>query len=97
MDDFINLLKSKLAISGGMEFIEKEIRLLFNSLKQTNSITEADLIFRNLEDIQFVLAQAVFKDGVNVSDFLRKFIYDFDRIDDTDVKKYQYNKIKRQG
>ena len=52
------------------------------------------MIFKNLEDIQFILAKAVFKEGLNVSPFLREFIYDFDRIDDFDVKNLQYQKIK---
>jgi len=96
MYDFKNLIKNKLVVPGGMEFIEKEIQLLFNAIKQTNDINEAASMFKNLENIQFVLAQAVFKEGVNVSSFLRAFIYDFDRIDDIDVKIFQYNKIKNQ-
>jgi hypothetical protein len=97
MSDFIKSIKSRLVLPGGMEFIEKEIELLYKAIEQTHEIHEADLIFKNLEDIQFILAQAVFKDGIKISPFLRQFVYDFDRIDDIEVKEYQYKKIKQQS
>jgi hypothetical protein len=94
MSNFIALIESKLDTPEGLGFVELEIQLLFSEIAQTKSISDAELIFKNLEDIQFVLAKAVFKEGLNVSPFLREFIYDFDRIDDVDVKNLQYQKIK---
>jgi hypothetical protein len=50
-------------------------------------------IFKNLEDIQFILTEAVFKeDGLTVTPFLRDFVYD--RIDDIAVKQRLYQKLK---
>jgi len=95
MNDFINLIESKLkSADEGLDFVQKEIQLLFEAIEQAKSMNEAELVFKNLEDIQFVLAKAVFKEGLKVTPFIREFIYDFDRIDDDDVKRYQYAKIK---
>lgn len=94
MNNFIELIKNRLLQSQETEFVEQEIQLLFNAIAETKSINDAELIFKNLEEIHFVLAKAVFKEGLNVSTFLREFVYDFDRIDDAEVKKFQYQKIK---
>jgi hypothetical protein len=94
MSNFIELIESNLSDTEGLEFIEQEIKLLFKFIAKTKRIEESGLLFKNLEDIQFVLAKAVFKNGVIVTPFLRGFIYDYDRIDDMDVKKKLYQKIK---
>lgn len=94
MNNFIALIESKLSLPEGLDFVENEIQLLFSAIAHTKGINEAELIFKNLEEIHFVLAKAVFKEGLNVSPFLSEFIYDFDRIDDIDVKNFQYQKIK---
>ena len=95
MNNFIDLIENSVSHAKGLEFIEQEIRLLFKIIAKTNGIDETDLMFRNLEDIQFVLAKAVFKDEITVTPFLRDFVYDYDRIDDFEVKQTLYHKIKR--
>jgi hypothetical protein len=93
--DFIVLIQKQIEISKpeSFKFIENTIQLLFNCVKQAKNIDEANLIFDNLANIQFVLARAVFKDNFEVTPFLRSFIYDFDRIDDSEVRLYYYNKF----
>ena len=93
MNDFITLVESKINDSKGLEFVEQQIQLLFTGIRQTKNLNEAEMLFKNLEDIQFVLAKAVFKNGLSVSLFLREFIYDYDRIDDEEVKQRLYQKI----
>ncbi len=92
--NFIELIENSLRHKDSLELIEQEIKLLFKFISKTNHINDANLLFKNLEDIQFILAKAVFKDELSVSSFLRDFIYDFDRIDDPDVKQNLYQRIK---
>ena|ERR1700760_1770413 len=94
MNNFIELVESALTLPKGLEFIEQQIQLLFYVIAQTKSIDNAELVFKNLEDIQFVLAKATFKNDINLSPFLNKFVDDFDRIDDIEVKNFQYKQIK---
>ncbi|SEK63758.1 hypothetical protein [Parapedobacter koreensis] len=97
MANFIELIESSLSQKKGVEFVEQEIKLLFSAIAGTNKIDDAELLFKNLEDIQFVLAKSIFKNGIKVTSFLKKFVYDFDRIDDNDTKKNLYNKIKSEA
>jgi hypothetical protein len=94
MSNFIELIESNLAHKNGLEFIEQEIKLLFSTIASTNKIDDAELLFKNLEDVQFVLAKSIFKNGTEVTPFLRKFVYDFDRIDDKETKENLYSRIK---
>ena len=93
MNNFISLIEKELLINKNMNFAERIIKLLFDEIRNTKDIDDAELLFKNLEDVQFILAKAVFKENQDVSSFLRQFIYDFDRIDDEDVKKDLYSKI----
>jgi hypothetical protein len=97
MSNFIELLESNLAHKDGLEFIEQEIKLLFSAVASTNKIDDAELLFKKLEYIQFVLAKSIFKNGTEVTPFLRKFVYDFDRIDDTETKENLYNRMKKKS
>jgi hypothetical protein len=78
----------------GLEFIQDEIKLLFKAIKYTKDIKESDLIFDNLQVIHFVLSKVYFTTDIQITPFLKEFIHDFERIDDSDIKKYQYQKIK---
>lgn len=94
MNNFIKLIKDKLLQPRGVELIEQEIKLMFNAIALTKNIDDAELLFKNLEDIHFILSKVFFKGDLKVNVFLREFIYDFDRIDDIEVKIFQYKKIK---
>src|SRR5437016_1493762 len=69
-------------------------KLFRPEIRQTESIANSEEKFKELANFQFVLAKAVFKEGLSVPVFLRQFIYDFDRIDDVLVKKKEFEKIK---
>ena len=72
-------------------YLDKKIQI-----QESNQISDNQL-FKNLEDIQFVLAKSVFKNGIEVTPFLRRFIYDFDRIDDKEIKSILYDRIKAEA
>ncbi|MDR1653459.1 MAG: hypothetical protein LBS01_07430 [Prevotellaceae bacterium] len=78
----------------GIEFIQKVIELLFESITNTENLQEADLIFDNLEVIHLALSKVYFTTDLQVNPFLKEFIHGFERIDDDNVRKYQYQKIK---
>jgi hypothetical protein len=67
---------------------------IFSAIKQCKNIYEAQSHFDVLDKIQFSLATLVFKEKVGVSNELRKFIRDCDRLDDTDVRKFLFDGIK---
>ncbi|MBK7985785.1 MAG: hypothetical protein J0M05_06780 [Candidatus Kapabacteria bacterium] len=94
MSNFIDLLESQLSKEYGLEFVEKEIMLLFLAISKTETFDETELIFKNLEDIQLVLAKAIFKNKMEVSEFLSDFVSNFDRIDDIITQKILYEEIK---
>ncbi|HRE59349.1 MAG TPA: hypothetical protein PLW09_16175 [Candidatus Kapabacteria bacterium] len=94
MSNFIDLLENQLSKKYGLEFFEKEIILLFLAISKTEKFDETELIFKNLGDIQFVLAKAIFKNEMEVSEFLSDFVSNFDRIDDIITQKILYEEIK---
>lgn len=71
-----------------------EITLLFNNIKNSNSIDEAHQYFNSLEKIQSALAKAFFKERLDLGNSLWKFVKDFDRIDDSELRKYLFEQIK---
>jgi hypothetical protein len=62
------------------------------SLCQT--IQDTSCYFDLLDKIQFVMARLVFRDDVPVTQELRKFIRDCDRLDDPWLRDYLFKKIK---
>jgi len=96
MGDFTNLIENCLKNKKRLSFIEKLIRLLYSGIKESENINEANRYFKALEELQFIMAKSVFKENLYVTNFIRKFIYNFDRIDDEEVKIYLYNKIKNE-
>jgi hypothetical protein len=95
MSNFSIFIEQELERSqNNYEIIEEQIKILFRAIAKTESIEESEIIFRNIEEIQFILAKAAFKEGKILSPFLRKFVHDFDRIDDQRVKSFQYKQIK---
>jgi hypothetical protein len=100
MENFLKLFERNLEYQDkerlitNLSFIQQILVLLLEQIKLTASYEEANLIFKILEDMQFVLAKAVFKNKIVVTPQLRKFISDFDRIDDEALKNYLYSKIK---
>ena len=76
------------------EIIEDQVNLLLKAISKTDSIDEAEIIFKVIEDIQFILAKESFKEGKILSPFLKIFVHDFDRIDDQFSKNLHFRLLK---
>jgi hypothetical protein len=89
--------KSEQAVEITLYQIEKEIDNVFRKIKETILLSDANSYFDLLDKTQLLLAKMSFKDGVVLSPNLKKFVYDFDRIDDFDQKTYLYSVLKSGG
>ncbi len=74
--------------------IEKSMDDLFFEIKKCKNLEEADQYFKILGTIHFELAKLAFKYRIELVDKLRKFVADFDRLDDTKYKEYLFKKIQ---
>lgn len=72
----------------------EQINGLFNKIKHCDSIKEADYYFNVLDEIQCCLCVLVFVKKIKVSEPIRKFVRDFDRLDDKDLRIWLFNQIK---
>ncbi|MDY3315928.1 hypothetical protein PG630_01200 [Riemerella anatipestifer] len=93
MNDFNNLMENYLK-EQKFYLIEDKIKSLFSEISNANELRDTEFLFKELENIQFELAKLAFKDKVVLSPFLRQFVYDFDRIDDDEIKIFLYERIK---
>ena len=78
-----------------LELTENKIKSLFSLIESANSFEECREFFSELEKIQTDLAVLVFKERVEVSTKLRKFVHDFDRLDDIDLRQNMFAKIQK--
>lgn len=81
-------------VSPILPFLHEEVNHLLTKIKLCKSIAEAHIYFDLLQKIQNVLAILVFKYDIKVSKSFRDFIYDCDRLDDLELRKYLFKKIK---
>ncbi|MBN9382123.1 MAG: hypothetical protein J0H74_15245 [Chitinophagaceae bacterium] len=72
----------------------EEAELLLQQIKHTQNMQSAESYFEKLGQIQLVLARMSFKEDVELSAGLNRFVRDFDRIDDIAARQYMYTKIK---
>lgn len=75
-------------------FFEDSINKVTNLVGLTESLEEAKDYFDLLEKWQFLLAKIAYKYNIKTPPSLRKFIKDFDRLDDLDQKKRLFSIIK---
>ncbi len=80
--------KIELSISD-LLLIEIEIEIFLTKIKNSRVLKNSKRYFYILDKIQFVLAKLSFKYGIILSTKLDKFVKDFDRLDDSDLVKYQ--------
>ena len=76
-------------LRGNQALLEKELQ---NIIKQITSNT-ADSVFDYLEKIQHLLAIALWKDKITLSDYLDRFTRFFDRLDSKEEREYIKNNI----
>lgn len=79
-----------------LEVIEQEIDLLlFTYIKHCKNTDEAKPYFNILQKIQEILAMLFFTHQIEVTDKLKKFIHDCDRLDDDWLRNEIFNQIKK--
>jgi len=83
----INLIVEYLPI------IEKEIKKTLLQIAECNYFENTKLYFNFLENKQSLLAKLAFKEKIGLSKALKKFVHDFERLDDPELRKYLYTKI----
>lgn len=87
--------RMKYIIMSNLDIIEHEIdELFFSCIKNCHSIGEATVYFDVLQKIQEILAMLYFKETIEISDKLKKFIYDCDRLDDNWLRDALFQKVK---
>ncbi|MBY0110232.1 MAG: hypothetical protein K2X90_03920 [Candidatus Babeliaceae bacterium] len=79
-----------------LRLIEEEINLLLSfKIRNCNNLQEAKKYFDILQKIQEVLAMLFFKEKIEISNKLQKFIRDFERLDDGWLRENLFNEIKQ--
>lgn len=76
------------------ELLIKEINQIFSDIKNVQSLEAAKECFELLEKVQIELAKLLFKENIQFSTSLRKFVKDFDRLDDVEMRMYLFKNIK---
>lgn len=76
------------------ETIVEEIDSLFLLIKRTENLSKASKYFEQLDKIQTQLAKLLFKENVDLTNDLKKFVKDFDRTDDFEMRKHLYLRLK---
>ena len=100
MENFIKLIEqctqnnATNQLRTNLKLVQEILNLIFDQIKKTGTEEEATTAFALLENVQFVLAKAAFKEKTLLTTALNKFTTDFDRIDDNDVKAFLYQEIK---
>jgi len=70
------------------------VKKIIYKISLCQTIQDTSCYFDLLDKIQFVMAGLVFRDNLPVSQELRKFIRDCDRLDDPWLRDYLFKKIK---
>ncbi|TET06851.1 hypothetical protein E3J79_00630 [Candidatus Dependentiae bacterium] len=100
MENLISLLeqlskeKTKDVIIKKIPSVVKEINKLLLKIKECKKIEAANKYFDLLEKIQFVLAKLLYIENIDMQTDLKKFIGDFDRLDDSMLREYLFKEIK---
>ena len=73
--------------------LEEKISKILNILKNSD-LKDSEIYFALLAKIQNLLMILVYKKDIKISEKLRKFTCDFDRVDSLDVQNYLFNEIQ---
>lgn len=72
----------------------EKVKLILYEIKQCKNVENANIYFDLLDQVQYVMCGLVFRDNIIVSQELRKFVRDCDRLDDPWLRDYLFKKIK---
>ena len=88
---FVQIMNEKLPL------LRKEIDNIFLQMQLCSDVMQASSYFEQLVSIHSILCELVFIEEFDVTSDFRKFITDFDRIDDLWWRGYIFNKIKTEN
>ena len=91
MELFVQIMSEQLP------FLRKEIDNIFLQMQLCSDIKETISYFNELEKIHSILCKLVFVEEVDVTADLRKFLRDFDRIDDLWWREYMFHEITKKN
>jgi len=91
MELFLYVINEKLPL------LRREIDNIFLQMQVFDDIMQVSNYFEQLESIHSFLAKLVFLEKVDITTDLRRFVRDFDRIDDLWWREYIFNKIKTEN
>ena len=81
-------------IVDSLEPFENEIKAIIDKAKFANNLNDCIQEFTLLEEYQLIAAKLLFKYNFAMSDKLKTFINDFDRLDDLEARQYLLGGIK---
>ncbi|MEI1279918.1 hypothetical protein V6Z05_16420 [Leptospira venezuelensis] len=90
----LGLEKDELVISAKLNKLKMIIMDTIFEIKMKDSISETEILFNTLDDIQCKLANLIFRGEISVDTFFWKYVRDFDRIDDLEHRNSIYINIK---
>lgn len=94
LESIQNLVKYK--DNNSLIEVEADIKRLLRQLSKFDSILDADPLFQCLNKIQYELAKLVFKQHIEVTKFLRKFVRDFDNLEPPYIREYLLKQAKKE-
>jgi hypothetical protein len=92
--DTLRLINNQNQFSTQKRFIENEIEKILLSIRDADRLESANIFFEFLNRIQTELAKLLFKKEIDMPNGLKRFVRDFDRVDDFDMRIFLFKKIK---
>lgn len=77
-----------------LTLLSQKIKYIFSKIKSFDNVESAHDYFNTLELIESTLTALIYKENLGLPDALMQLTYDFDRIDDKNLREYIFNKIK---
>ena len=94
-EDYIKNLFENISIVEEINLLaEDTLGKWFSEIQNISSFEETERLFDNIEALQWKLAYLLFQEKLNLSEKLRTFVYDYDRIELPLERKKAFLKIK---
>ena len=74
--------------------LDQEIDNLIQSISKCKNVIEAEKFFNELQSLQTLLAELLFKHDISLSDKQRRVVRECERLDDMDLRIFIFNAIK---
>jgi hypothetical protein len=74
--------------------LKEEVNKLISEIKNCKDLHEVHVYFDILQNIHGVLSDLFFVEGLLIPDIFLKFMRDYERLDDNNIRKYLFDEIK---